>query len=75
MLVHTKGKQFASMQIIPHSIIHAFEPSPNLFAEIEKTYQKGRILDATTLPLDKPMNRHFSRDLTLTYVVKLSKPK
>ena len=62
-------------KLFPQSFIHAFEPSPTYLMKSRKTYQKEKTLDAITLPLGKPMKRHFSPDPSPTYVVKLSKPK
>jgi hypothetical protein len=76
MLVHTKGKQVPTFA--NYSLIQSFRRLNHLrpfMLKSRKTYHKGKTLDAMTLPLGKPMKKHFTPDLTPTYVDKLSKPK
>jgi hypothetical protein len=63
-------------KLFPQSIIHAFEPSPSLFAEANKNLSKKKnIICHNFLPWGTPMKKHFLPDLIPTYVDKLSKPK
>ena len=61
-------------KLFPHSFMPLNHPHTFLLKS-RKTYPKGKTLDAITLPWGKRMKKHFSPNLTPTYVLKSSKPK
>ena len=46
-------------KLFPHSIIHAFEPSPNLFAEIEKNLSKRKNIRCHNFALGQTNEQAF----------------
>ena len=63
-------------KLFPQSFIHAFEPSPYLFALIKKNLSKRKNIRCHNFALGQTdEKKHFLPDLIPTYAVKLSKPK
>jgi hypothetical protein len=62
-------------KLFPQSIIHAFEPSPYLFAEADKNLSKKKNIICHNFALGDTMKKHLLLDLIPIYVDKLSKPK